>query len=214
VPDDRKERLVRLLAARGVPLIEDDIYGELGFAAQRPKTCKAFDVDGNVLLCSSFSKTLAPGYRVGWCVPGRYRAQVQRLKLFDNIATATVPQMAIAEFLATGGYDHNLRRMRKAFQERIERMSDAVCEHFPAGTKLTRPQGGFVLWVELDERVDSLRLHELALRERVAIAPGPIFSASGKYRNCIRLNCAAPWSDRIDAAVATLGRIVKEMGGQ
>ena len=212
LPDEGKERLVRLLARHGVPLIEDDIYGDLAFAPQRPKACKAFDRDGNVLLCSSFSKTLAPGYRVGWCAPGRYRAQVERLKLFTNIATATMPQLTIAEFLVTGGYDHHLRRTRKAFQERLERLSDAVCEYFPAGTKLTRPQGGFVLWVELDERIDSLRLHELALREKVAIAPGPIFSASGKYRNCIRLNGEAAWSDRIERAIETLGRLVRQMG--
>jgi DNA-binding transcriptional MocR family regulator len=211
VPDECKQKLVKLLAARGIPLIEDDIYGDLGFGPQRPKTCKAFDEDGGVLLCSSFSKTLAPGYRVGWCVPGRYREKVERLKLFTNIANATLPQMAIAEFLATGGYDHHLRRMRKAFQDQVARVSDAVCEHFPDGTRLTRPGGGFVLWVEMDERVDALRLHELALAERIGIAPGPIFSASGKYRNCMRLNCEAPWSDRIEGAVERLGRLVKGM---
>lgn len=211
VPDDCKRKMVKTLAARGVPLIEDDIYGELGFGAERPKVAKAFDEEGLVLSCSSFSKTLAPGYRVGWIVPGRFKAAVERVKLFTNIATATIPQMAIAEFLATGGYDHHLRRLRKAFQEQIERMSDAICEHFPESTKLTRPAGGFVLWAELDERVDALKLHDLALAERIAIAPGPIFSASGKYGNCIRLNCQHPWSDRTERAIETLGRIVRGM---
>jgi DNA-binding transcriptional MocR family regulator len=211
VPDDCKRKLVKTLAARGIPLIEDDIYGELYFGDERPKVAKAFDEHGLVLTCSSFSKTLAPGYRVGWVVPGRFKAAVERVKLYTNIATATIPQMAIAEFLATGGYDHHLRRLRKAFQDQIERMSDAICEHFPEGTKMTRPAGGFVLWVELDERVDALKLHDLALAERVAIAPGPIFSASGKYRNCMRINCQHPWSERYERGIETLGRIVREM---
>jgi DNA-binding transcriptional MocR family regulator len=211
MPDESKRALVQMLAERRIPLIEDDIYGDLGFGPQRPKLAKAFDRDGLVLTCSSFSKTLAPGYRVGWCVPGRFRAAVDRLKLFTNIATATMPQLAIAEFLVTGGYDHHLRRMRKAFQERIARMSDAVCEFFPEGTRLTRPAGGFVLWVEMDERVDAQALHDRAMADKIAIAPGAIFSPSGKYRNFIRLNCAHPWSDRIERAIERLGEIVRGM---
>jgi DNA-binding transcriptional MocR family regulator len=211
MPDEAKQALVRMLAAREIPLIEDDIYGDLGFAPQRPKLAKAYDREGLVLTCSSFSKTLAPGYRVGWCVPGRFKAAVERLKLFTNIATATMPQLAIAEFLATGGYDHHLRRMRKAFQGQIARMSDAICEYFPDGTKLTRPAGGFVLWVELDSRVDALALHDRALADKIAIAPGAIFSPSGKYRNFVRINCEHAWSDRIERAVERLGQIVREM---
>jgi DNA-binding transcriptional MocR family regulator len=212
MPDGCKERLVKLLTSRNVPLIEDDIYGDLYFGSERPKTCKAFDEKGLVLLCSSFSKTLAPGYRVGWCLPGRYQRQVERLKLFTNISTATIPQMAIAEFLATGGYDHHLRKVRKSHQQQVQRMSDAVCEHFPEGTKLTRPAGGSVLWVELDQRIDSLRLHDLALAEHISIAPGPIFSPAGKYGHFVRLNCGLPWSERVEGAVRTLGRLIADMG--
>ena len=211
MPDESKRKLVQMLAEREVPLIEDDIYGDLGFGPQRPKMAKAFDEKGLVLSCSSFSKTLAAGYRVGWCVPGRYKAAVERVKLYTNIATATIPQLAVAEFLATGGYDHHLRRIRKAFEEQVERMSDAVCEYFPEGTRLTRPAGGFVLWAELDPRIDSLRLHDLALEQKVAIAPGSIFSPSGKYGNCVRLNCQHAWSERTERAVETLGRIIRGM---
>jgi DNA-binding transcriptional MocR family regulator len=213
MPDGCKEKLVKLLAARGVPLIEDDIYGDLSFSPVRPKTAKAYDGDGQVLLCSSFSKTLAPGYRVGWCIPGLYQKEVERQKLFTSISTATIPQMAIAEFLATGGYDHHLRKVRKACEDQVKRMSDAVCEYFPEGTKLTRPQGGSVLWVELNDGIDSLRLHDLALAENVSIAPGPIFSPTGKYRHFVRLNCGLTWSDEVDRAMRTLGRLIKEMGG-
>ncbi|HYE17754.1 MAG TPA: PLP-dependent aminotransferase family protein [Tepidisphaeraceae bacterium] len=207
VPDDDKRKLVELLAAREIPLIEDDIYGELGFAPARPSAAKAYDKTGNVLLCSSFSKTIAPGYRVGWCLPGKHQAQFERAKLFSNIATATIPQLAIAEYLAAGGYDHHLRRIRRTYQQQIARMSDAVQEYFPAGTKLTRPQGGFVLWVELPAGVDTLALHDRALEHNISIAPGPIFSPSGKYANCLRLNCEAEWSDTLERAIETLGKL-------
>ena len=208
MPDDQKRRLVEMLDARDVPLIEDDIYGELGFDGPRPRTAKGFDKTGNVLLCSSFSKTLAPGYRVGWCAPGRYYDRVRRLKLFSTIATATLPQMAIAEFLATGGYDHHLRRVRRSYQENLVRIAAAVTEHFPAGTKLTRPQGGMVLWVELPDGADSLKLHADALAKGISVAPGPIFSASGKFRNCVRLTGSA-WSDAVAGAIKTVGELAK-----
>jgi DNA-binding transcriptional MocR family regulator len=210
MPDDQKQRLVEMLDARGVPLIEDDIYGELSFDGRRPRTAKSFDATGNVLLCSSFSKTLAPGYRIGWCAPGRHYEKVRRLKLFTNIATATLPQKAIAEFLATGGYDHHLRRVRRSYHENLMRIAAAVAEHFPPGTKLTRPQGGMVLWVELPEGSDALKLHAAALARGISIAPGPIFSASGKFVNCVRLTCSA-WSETVAGAIRTVGELAKAL---
>jgi DNA-binding transcriptional MocR family regulator len=211
MPDDAKKQLVRMLVQREIPLIEDDIYGDLGFGAERAKTCKAFDTSGNVLLVSSFSKTLAPGYRVGWCAPGRYRDELARLKLFTTLANATLPQMAVAEFLANGGYDHHLRRVRKMHAENIARMTQAVSLHFPAGTKVTRPAGGFVLWVELPKQVDSMKLHDLALAEKVSIAPGPIFSPKRKFKNFVRLNCGNAWSTQIERAVETVGKLANGM---
>jgi DNA-binding transcriptional MocR family regulator len=209
MPDDVKKKLVKLLAQRDIPLIEDDIYGDLGFAHERAKTCKAFDTTGNVLLVSSFSKTLAPGYRVGWCAPGRFREQFSQLKLFTTLANAILPQMAVAEFLANGGYDHHLRRIRKLHAENIGRMTQAVSAHFPQGTKVTRPAGGFVLWVELPRQVDSMKLHDRAMEEKISIAPGPIFSPKRKFMNFVRINCGNAWTDQIERAVETLGRLAK-----
>jgi DNA-binding transcriptional MocR family regulator len=208
--DDCKKALLKMLAERQIPLIEDDIYGDLPLDGPRPKVCKAFDKHDLVLLCSSFSKTLAPGFRVGWCAPGKFRDDVIKLKLYSTLATATVPQMAIAEYLATGGYEHHLRKVRKAYGENIERMSRLVTEHFPAGTKLTRPAGGFVLWVELPAGADSMRLYDRALKLGISIAPGPIFSAKSKYANFVRLNCGLEWNDRVERAMETLGRLIEE----
>jgi DNA-binding transcriptional MocR family regulator len=211
MPDPRKKQLVELLAKREIPLIEDDIYGELAHGPQRLKTCKSFDKQGLVLLCSSFSKTLAPGFRVGWCAPGRWFSTVERLKFISTIATPSVPQMAVAEFLANGGYDHHIRKIRRTYAELVQTTTDAITRYFPAGTKATRPAGGFVLWIEFPKRVDSLDLHRRALAENISIAPGPIFSPSGrKYANFIRLNCGHPWSEAREDAMRRLGKLAGE----
>jgi len=206
--DERKKELVMLLATYGIPLIENDVYGDLGFSYHRPTVAKRYDKKGLVILCSSFSKTLAPGYRVGWVVPGRFQEKIERLKSVSNIATATLPQLAIAEFLANGGYDHYLRKIRGIYSRQISLMSQAITRYFPDGTKVNNPSGGFVLWVEMPEGIDSIKLYEHALDKGITIAPGLIFSASGKYRNFIRLN-AAYWSDRIEQALATVGRLAE-----
>jgi DNA-binding transcriptional MocR family regulator len=207
MPDDRKEQLVNLLEERGIPLIEDDINGDLSHSDERPVPAKSFDRTGNVLLCSSFTKTIASGYRVGYIAAGRYQAQVERLKLLTSIATATPPQMAIAEFLANGGYDRYLRSLRRTYAGRIAQLGEAIGRHFPEGTRVTRPRGGFTLWVEMPEGTDSLKLYEGAINRGITIAPGPVFSASAKFSNCVRLN-AASYTERDEGAVKVLGELL------
>ncbi len=211
MPDEKKKQLVAMLAAREIPLIEDDIYGDLTFGAVRPKTAKAFDRKGLVLLCDSFSKTMAPGYRVGWAAPGRFQARVEHLKFVNTGATATLPQLAVAEFLANGGYDHQVRKVRRIYAGQMQQMTRAIGRYFPAGTRVTRPAGGHVLWVELPGKVDSLELFEQALAAKISIAPGPIFSATQKFRNFIRLNCALLWSETVENALLKLGQITARM---
>ena len=211
MPDENKRRLVEILARRDVPLIEDDINGGLYHRGDRPRVAQSYDKDGRVMLCGSFSKTLAPGYRVGWVVPGRYYEKVKALKLTSTLATGSLPQLAIADFMANGGYDHHLRSLRRNFAEQIRQMSDAVVEAFPEEIKLTRPTGGFVLWIELPKNVSALKLHERALVEKISIAPGPMFSATQSFQNFIRLNCGHPWTSDLERAVETLGRLVKKL---
>jgi DNA-binding transcriptional MocR family regulator len=205
-----KQRLVRMLAKHDVPLIEDDIYGDLAFESPRPTVCKAYDREGRVLLCSSFSKTLAPGARVGWCAPGRYFEEIKRLKFCNTIATATLPQLAIAEYLAIGGYEHHLRKLRKRYADQVAQMAYALEEYFPAGTRATRPAGGHVLWVELPRGVDSVRLFEEAAALKISVAPGLLFSTTDAYRHCVRLNCSCTWDGRVERAVETIGRLARE----
>ncbi len=207
--DDDKRRLVKLVETHQVPLIEDDIYGDLSFSDERPTVAKAFDRSGNVILCSSFTKTLAPGYRVGWVAAGRYQAQIERGKMITSVATASPPQLAMAEFLATGGYDHHLRSIRRTYARQVAQMGDAIGRFFPVGTRVSRPQGGFVLWVEMPESIDATRLYDRAKQVGISIAPGQIFSIEGKYRNCIRLS-AARWDSCVAAAIETLGKLAGE----
>ncbi len=204
MPDGKKRELVELLARHEIPLIEDDIYGDLAFSNERPVAVKAYDRKGMVLYCSSFSKTVAPGYRVGWMIPGRFKSEVERLKMIVNVATPSPTQLAMAEFLANGGYDHHLRSIRKAYARQTALMAEAVGRCFPAGTRVTRPAGSSILWVEMPERVDAITLYHQAFSRGISIAPGPIFSMNNKFRNYIRLNSSF-WSPQIEEAIRTLG---------
>lgn len=208
MPGEKKRELVGLLNKHTIPLIEDDVYGDIGFAATRPHVCKAYDKKGLVLLCSSFSKTLAPGYRVGWIVPGRFAARIEPIKSHLNVAASSPAQLAMAEFLVSGGYDRHLRALRTSYVRQIAQMRDAIGRHFPAGTRITRPEGGSALWVEMPEGTDSLKLHERALGHGIAVAPGALFTLGEQYRNCIRLN-AAFWGPHIEPAIETLGKLAR-----
>ncbi len=209
IPDENKQALVELLAHHEIPLIEGDVCGELFFSGVRPSVCKAYDHKGLVLLCSSFSKDLVPGYRVGWVVPGRFKATIEWLKYTTNVATATLPQVAIAKFLESGGYDHHLRSIRRMYAGFVSQLSHAVMRYFPEGTRVTRPNGGIVLWVQMPDYVDSLELYKQALLDGITLAPGYMFSATEQYRNFIRLN-AAWWSYETDRAMRRLGELVAE----
>jgi len=210
MPDDRKRELVTLLAKHDIPLIEDDVYGDLAYGPVRPPSTKAFDEKGLVLYCCSFSKTLAPGYRVGWIAPGRFMEKVAQLKTLFNIATASPTQLAVAEFLTNGGYDHHLRTLRRAYARQTALAREAVSRYFPPGTRVSRPEGGYILWVEMSEGFDAFGLYEAALREGIGIAPGSIFTLGEKYKNCLRLN-AAFWSERVEQALETLGGLAEKI---
>ncbi len=205
--NEKKKHLVELLTKSNVPLIEDDIYGELYFGKTRPRTCKSFDKKGIVIQCCSFSKSLAPGYRIGWAVPGRFKENLIRLKRMNNVSTNTLAQFAIANFLANGRYELHLRHLRKALHTQCLLYIQAVSEYFPEGTRVTRPQGGFALWVELDKKVDTYKLHKRALKHGIGIAPGQIFSSQGRFGNCFRISFGSPWSDRVQYGLKTLGEL-------
>ncbi len=206
IPDEKKKYLVSLLAGLDIPLIEVDTSGELHFSDERPSVCKAYDKKGLVLLCSSFSKTLCPGYRVGWVAAGRYQSKIEWLKFTSSLATATLPQMALAEYLQSGGYEAHMRKVRRAYACNVSNMYEAVTRHFPEGTRVSRPAGGFVLWIQMPETVDSLILYKMALQAGITLSPGYLFSATRRYKNFIRLN-ASRWTHEIQQGVIRLSEI-------
>jgi DNA-binding transcriptional MocR family regulator len=211
MPDEAKKETVQLLARHGIPLIEDDLYGDVYFGKKRPLSCKTFDEEGNVLWCSSVSKTLAPGYRVGWIAPGKHFDAIKGLKLYHSITNASPEQAAIAAFLATGRYEHHLRSLRRTLQANSLQYIRAISEYFPEGTRVTHPEGGFILWLELDRKIDTQELYHTAMKHRISIAPGAMFSMQDRYHNCMRLSYGMAWTPALENALKRLGGMVKEM---
>jgi DNA-binding transcriptional MocR family regulator len=206
--DAKKKALVELLARHALPLIEDDVYAELYFGDRRPPPAKAFDTQGLVLHCSSFSKCLAPGYRIGWASAGRFARTVARLKLTTTLSTSVPAQLALAGYLEKGGLDKHLRKLRQTLAVQQASFAQAVGHYFPAGTRATRPLGGYFLWVELPSHVNALDIHRQALELGISVAPGPIFSATRGFAHCLRLNYGHAWNAQSEKAMQTLGQLV------
>jgi len=210
---ERKRALYALAQRFDVAIIEDDVYGDLAYAFPRPVTIKSFDEDGRVLLCSSFSKTLAPGLRLGWMAPGRYLERALHMKYVGTGSTATQGQMAVAEFVREGHFEPHLRRMRRQYQCNRNAMLDLIADAFPRSTRVSYPEGGFLLWLECDARVDTVKLNTQLMTEGIRIAPGVMFSATGKYRHCLRINYTL-FDEPMKAAVRRIGELVGETLGE
>ncbi|MFC0139033.1 PLP-dependent aminotransferase family protein [Erwinia mallotivora] len=208
---EKKQQLVALLAQHQVMLIEDDVYSELWFGHEKPLPAKAFDRHDGVLHCSSFSKNLVAGFRVGWVAAGRHAQRIQRLQLMSTLATSAPMQLALANYLSTRSYDSHLRRLRQQLEQRKNQARHALKRHLPASARINDSQGGYFLWVELPTEVNTTELYYRALRHNISIAPGKMFSSGEQYANYFRFNTAWEWGEQQDAAVATLGRLVREM---
>jgi DNA-binding transcriptional MocR family regulator len=207
MPDAKKRALVELATRHRLPLIEDDVYHELYFQPQRPAPTKAHDREGWVLHCSSFSKTLAPGYRVGWVAAGRFASRVAQHKLSLSLATSLPTQLALARYLERGSYERHLRGLRATLSAQRDEYTAAIAQHFPAGTRVSRPGGGYFLWIELPPGSDALELHGRAMKAGISIAPGPMFSASRQFGHCLRVNYGHPLDARALSALQQVGRL-------
>lgn len=211
MPDEHKKKVVQLMEYYNVPLIEDDLYGDVYFGSHRPKSCKTYDESGIVLWCGSFSKTLAPGYRVGWVAPGQFKDKIIKTKLFHNISSTTLTQEAIGGFLENGRYENHLRKMRHTLHANSLNFLRTISEHFPEGTKVSRPQGGFILWIELPKSIDTMQLYELALRHKISIGPGRMFTSKQQYNNCLRLSYGMDWTEEVRSGIEKLGVLAKSL---
>ena len=211
MPEENKKKLVDIITHHNIPLIEDDIYGELYFGKTRPKPCKYYDTKGLVMHCSSLSKSLTPGYRIGWVIPGKFMDEVKQLKRIQNISSPTLTQAAMAHYLMHGRYEYHLKSLRKALHTQSLRYVQAIIKYFPIDTKVSRPHGGFILWLELNKKVDSFKLRTEAMKHNISIVPGKIFSAGINYSNFIRISFGKPWSDDVDYGLMMLGKLIKKM---
>ncbi|GAA0550784.1 aminotransferase-like domain-containing protein [Chitinophaga japonensis] len=211
MPPAHKQALAQLLQRYQVPLVEDDAFGDLHHGPDRPDNIKTYDSEGLVLLCSSFSKSLAPGYRLGWAIAGRYRHKVEQLKFMTSIHTSLMPQLAIHSYLEHQRLDLHLKQLRHALALQTQQMANAIQQYFPAHTRITRPEGSFNLWVELGPHTDAWELYRLAMEQRIAIMPGTLFSSQPRYRNCLRISAGLPFNEDMAWAVQTVGRLAKRM---
>lgn len=210
MPDEHKKRIVDMLAEYNIPLIEDDLYGDVFFGSSRPKPCKAFDKSGLVLWCGAVSKTLAPGYRVGWIAPGKFKDAVIRQKNIHLISTPALNQEAVANFMENDRYENHLRKLRHELHTNSLHFTQSITNYFPEETKIITPQGGFMLWVELDKKIDTTKLYYKAMQQNISIAPGRMFTLQDQYKNCMRLSYGQRWTPFIEERLRLLGTIIKE----
>jgi DNA-binding transcriptional MocR family regulator len=211
MPDAQKIRLVKLCERNGIPLIEDDTYSDLANGDIPLTALKAWDRTGNVIYCASLHKVLAPGMRLGWMTAGRWQARVEMLKYAQTRQNEEWSQMVAAEFMASSAYDRHLRRLRSFSKTQRERTGEAIANYFPLGTRLSVPEGGMTLWVELPQRLSSEKAFNEALREGILVAPGMMFSNSNRFDHFIRLNCGLPYSRDLDNAIRKLGNIITRL---
>ncbi|HEV7622207.1 MAG TPA: PLP-dependent aminotransferase family protein, partial [Flavisolibacter sp.] len=206
MPDEHKKEVVRLLEFHNIPLIEDDLYGDLYFGDNRPKSCKTYDQSGLVLWCGSASKTIAPGYRVGWLAPGKFKHEIVKIKFFHSLSSTTITHEVIADFLENGRYENHLKKLRRQLEFNYKQYTRAIAEYFPADTKLSRPEGGLGLWVELNKKINTIDLYESAIRQKISIAPGRMFTLQKQFDNCMRLSFGITWSSQLENKLKTLGK--------
>jgi DNA-binding transcriptional MocR family regulator len=209
MPEENKKAAVQLLEQYNVPLIEDDLYGDLYFGDKRPTCCKSYDESGMVLLCSSVSKTLAPAYRVGWVAPGKFMNEVMKIKLFHSLCSTPITHEVIGNFLETGRYEAHLRLLRRTLHTNYLQYVRLIGESFPDGTKISRPQGGLSLWVELPKQIDSIELYNAAVSKKITFSPGRMFTLQNQFNNCMRLSYGLEWNEQTAHGLKVLGKLAK-----
>ena len=211
IPDHQKKQLAELVNRWQVPLIENDVYGEVYFGKQRPSTIKRYDRGGWVMYCNSFSKTVAPGYRVGYCLPGRFKAQVFHQKQIHSITTSAVSQFVMSDFLQKGRYGYHLKKLRNYLYFNMIKYEKCLLDNFPVQTFFSTPQGGYVLWIGFDQRIDTYELYQQSQTNKIILIPGQVFSLNHTYKNFIRISFATPFDEQVAKALQNIGILAKNL---
>ncbi len=204
---ESREALLNLCHQYHTTIIEDDVYGELSYNDGRLDSLFSYAQFNNVIYCSSFSKSIAPGFRIGWIIGGQFQEKIEHYSSVQSLAITTLTQRAIANFLENGAYDRHLRKTRQTYEENMHRCRDLIAQHFPEGTVTSTPSGGFLLWVTLPPSIDALTLHQSALAEGIGTMPGLIFSITPTFTHHLRINYAISWNNKIDSAIKKIGNL-------
>lgn len=207
INSEKKQQLAGLANRRKLPIIEDDLYGDIFFGNNRPDTIKTYDKHGWVMYCNSFSKSLVPGFRIGWCAPGKFAFEVARLKSMHNGPVCNFTQRILHQLLSSGLYDRHLRKFRLELLKNLNRTTNLIERHFPEGTKISSPTGGLVVWVQLPGNIDTVDLQNKSFDLGISYAPGELFSAKGDYRNYLRISFCRMWEARTEMALIKLGEL-------
>lgn len=206
--DRDKQSILALCLGFDVAIIEDDIYGELTFGLDRPRTLHSYDETGNVLLCSSLSKCLSRDLRIGWIAPGKYQQEISRLKIITSLSTSSSLQAGITDYMQRGFFERYLRKKRIHLSKQCIQLQHLIPELLPTAVSWTRPAGGLTLWLELPQSVNTTELYRQALEKGITITPGALFTSQHKYQNFLRLSFAHEWTEGRISALAEVGNIL------
>lgn len=206
---DRRAEIYAIARVHGVPILEDDPYGDLYFGDERPVPIKALDRDGGVMLLRTFSKILSPGLRLGYAVlPTEIMTRILPIKQCADLHSSGLNQVLVHEYLATGKLTGHLEAIRGVYRQRRDRMLAAMASEFPSDCSWTRPEGGLFVWVTLPTGLSSSALLEEAVSRRVAFIPGQAFFAYGGGDNTFRLNFSNASEAQIDEGISRLGVVL------
>ena len=206
----QKQKLVELATQYQIPIIEDDVYLELGYQGVIPLPAKHWDREGYILWCGSFSKTVAAGYRLGWCLPGRYLHAYLQHRLFANQGVTSPLQLAMADFIRRGDYLKHLKKIRLHLQQQSLQFISYLQKNLPENSKISQPAGGFVLWVEVAD-LNTAKLRKLTLDNKLDIRIGENFSTLDLYPHCFRLNIGFNIIDpQVEYQLTVLMKLIKD----
>ncbi|WNC70042.1 PLP-dependent aminotransferase family protein [Thalassotalea nanhaiensis] len=193
MPIKNRQRIVTIANTHDFAVIEDDIYGELGFDSNLPPV-KTFDSEQRVILCSSFSKSLSRDLRIGWVNGGRWHEKIIRLKLTSQLASGQLQQLAVAEFMANGHFKRHLHSFKSSLLLHRNQLLSALLQYGPSAIKYSLPQGGLALWVEFSQEINTTKLYSTALKKNIVLTPGQLFSSAGHFSNSMRISFNHPYT--------------------
>lgn len=211
MPQAERRRLAQMAARHGLAVIEDAIYNDLAEQEEHRRTVKSYDSAGHVMLCDSFSKTLAPGLRLGWVEAGRWTEPLRRIKDLQAGGQSPVLELALADLILQTGHAAAMRQLRAAIAARMDAVRHEIAQAFPPGTRVSDPPGGLLLWLELPRGLDTVALHQACLAERILVPPGTVFGTGGRFRNCIRIGVGGDWSPEHARTLRRVGALACAM---